>query len=62
MLVDDFGYEDLIFSLAQKGISIYLDAYRVELFKRQLLLQHFTSNPYDANIILTNELPCDTTK
>lgn len=62
MLIDDFGYEDLIFDLAKRGISIYLDAPRVELFKRQLLFQHFTSDPYKANIILTNELVSDTNK
>lgn len=62
MLIDDFGYEDLIFDLAQRGILIYLDALRVELFKRQLLLQHFTLDPYEAHIILTNELASDTKK
>lgn len=56
MLIDDFGYEDLLFDLTQKGIRVCLDYYRSEVFKRQQILHLFAANPDEADITITNEL------
>lgn len=57
MLIDDFGYEDLLYDLAQKGIRICLDLQRSEIFQRQQILDLFTNNFDDADIIVLNQLP-----
>lgn len=62
MLIDDFGYEDLIFNLATKGIKIYLDAYRSEIFTRQQIAHYFTTDFSNADILLMNHLDNDLTK
>lgn len=56
MLIDDFGYEDLLFDLLMSGIKICLDLKRSEIFKRQQILEYFETNPDEADIIITNEL------
>lgn len=56
LMIDDFGYEDLLFDLLMRGIRICLDLKRSEIFKRQQILHFFTTNPDEADIIVTNEL------
>lgn len=64
MLIDDFGYEDLIFELATKyGVKIFLDGTKsAELFRLQQCLDHFCIDQTEADIILVNKLATDTKK
>lgn len=59
MLVEDFGYEDLIFKLAQEGITICLDDKRIEIFKRLDSLHFFHMNKNTAQIRLVDQFPSD---
>lgn len=56
MLVNEFGYEDLLFMLAKRDIRIYLGDERLEIFKRQDILHYFCNDPNEADIILVNRL------
>lgn len=62
MLVDDFGYEDLLFMLAERDIDIQLDEKRVEIFKRQNLLNYFCTDSNEAKITLVNHIDRNTVK
>lgn len=56
MLVDDFGYENLLFMLAKKGIKVFLDDKTTEIFKRQDILHHFCNDRNEAKITVVNHL------
>lgn len=56
MLVNDFGYEDLLFMLAKRDTKIYLDDKRVEMFKRPNILHYFCNESNAAKIILVDQL------
>lgn len=62
MLVDEFGYESLLFMLAKNGIKIYLDNKRKEIFKRQDMLENFCNDLNEANIILVDTIAVDIEK
>lgn len=62
MLVDDFGYEDLLFMLAKNGFKIHLTEKLTEIFETQKLLQYFCNEPNKANIILVDKLSNDVAK
>lgn len=62
MLIDDFGYEDLLFMLAKDGIRIFLGEKRAKIFKKQDVLHHFCDDPNEAHIIIVDELPRDIEK
>lgn len=55
MVIDDFGYEDLILYLAQSGMKIFLDEKRNVIFRRQSLLEHFATDSSEAQICLTDK-------
>ncbi|XP_031631109.1 uncharacterized protein LOC116345667 [Contarinia nasturtii] len=57
MIIDDFGYEDLIFLLAKKGIKIYPDTKRVEIFNRQQISNVFCMDFQQAEVYLVDQLP-----
>lgn len=61
MLIDDFGYEDLVFALAQGGLKIRLDPRSNRMFQLQELLEvfHQDSSDEDADLVLINRLPAD---
>lgn len=60
MLIDSFGYEDLIFELSKKGVKIFLDTQSMQIFKLQQNLDQFCTNQTEADIILVNKLAEDT--
>ncbi|XP_055323392.1 uncharacterized protein LOC129578607 [Sitodiplosis mosellana] len=63
MLIDNFGYEDLIFELVKNEVKIYLDPeYSTEIFKWQQCLDQFCTDQAEADIILVNKLAEDTEK
>lgn len=57
MLIKYFGYEDLIFMLAQRGIQIYLDEWSKVTFGAQQMLEQFCTKASEADIVLINDLP-----
>lgn len=66
MLVDRFGYEDLIYELARHSIKVFLDPQSLEVFKLQqhiiALHEFFCSDENEAEIVLVNKLAEDTEK
>lgn len=54
LLIHDFGYEDLLFDLAKRGIKIYLNAKPKKIFGRIALLNEFCSEIHDAQIIISS--------
>lgn len=58
MLIDDFGYEDLVFALAKLGVRIcFSESMRVQTFKRHQDFDLLDFNKNDADIILKDHLP-----
>lgn len=58
MIIDDFGYEDLIFALVENGIRIhFLKSKRIQIFKRHRFFDSAQSAESDADIILEDQLP-----
>lgn len=62
MVIDSFGYEDLIFELAKNSIEIFLDPQSAEIFKLQPYSDYFCNDENEADIVLVNELAKDTEK
>lgn len=59
MLIDDFGYEGLIFELMQKGFKICLIDRHINIFRRLNSLHLVEKDSNSADIILVNQLSSD---
>lgn len=62
MLIDNFGYEDLIFELARNSVKVFLDPQSAEMFKMQQLDEYFCNDENEADIVLVKKLAEDTEK
>lgn len=62
MLIDEFGYEDLLFMLAENGVKIHLNEKCAKIFGEQNLVQHFCKDQNDADIILVDKFSSDIQK
>lgn len=58
LVLDDFGYEDLLAELVERKLKIHLDAKRQRVFDRcTKSIPDFCTNQSEANIVVCEYLP-----
>lgn len=57
LVLDDFGYEDLLVELANQNVKIYLDAKRERILSKTYRLDKFTKEQSTAQLIVCDKMP-----